>query len=45
MGMQLGIEFAARVVVVNSDHKIAGYSIILGTPLPHPGGCIGFKLL
>jgi hypothetical protein len=41
--VQLRIELAAGVVVINSQREIAGGPVIIGAVLPHPGSRMGFE--
>ena len=45
VGVELGIEFAAGVVVVNGEHQVAGGAVVVGAILPDAGGGIGFQFL
>jgi hypothetical protein len=41
--MQLGIEFPARVVVINGKDHVAGGAIMISAGAAHAIGCVGFE--
>jgi hypothetical protein len=43
MGVELGIEFPAGVVVVNSDDYIAGGAVVIGAGAADPGSGVEFE--
>src|SRR6059036_193637 len=45
MGVKLGIEFAARVMLIDCNHEISGRPVTIRPSLPHTSGGVGLQLL